>query len=80
MKKIYKKIRKTFGFLFCAGIITTIISIVSYYIFRRFIDNYLMCTILSWVLAVIFAYFSNRRYVFSSKKCVPNCCNYTTDV
>ena len=49
------------------GVLTTIVSIVSYYIFRLFIDNYLICTIISWIIAVLFAYITNRTFVFKSK-------------
>ena len=49
------------------GVLTTIVSIVSYYLFRSFIDNYLICTIISWIIAVLFAYVTNRRFVFKSK-------------
>lgn len=49
------------------GFLTTVVSIVSYYIFRLFISNYLVCTILSWILAVSFAYVTNRIFVFHSE-------------
>lgn len=49
------------------GVLTTIVSIISYYIFRVFIDNYIVCTIISWIISVIFAYITNRIIVFKSK-------------
>ena len=49
------------------GALTTLVSIVTYYIFRVFIDNYLICTVISWVFAVSFAYVTNRIFVFHSK-------------
>jgi len=51
-----------------AGILTTIVSIVSYYLFRIIRIHYLISTILSWILAVIFAYFVNKFYVFKNNK------------
>ena len=50
------------------GVLTTIVSIVSYYIFRLFIENYIVCTIISWIIAIIFAYITNRLFVFKSKE------------
>ena len=47
---------------------TTVVSIVSYNIFRIYITNYLICTVLSWILAVLFAYVTNRMFVFHSKE------------
>lgn len=51
-----------------AGILTTIISIVSYNLFRNININYKICTILSWILSVIFAYFVNKIYVFNKRE------------
>ena len=50
---------------------TTIISILSYYLFRIILSsntnlNVQISTILSWVVAVTFAYFANRIFVFKS--------------
>lgn len=50
------------------GGLTTVVSIVSYYLLRLVIENYIVCTVLSWIVAVIFAYFTNRKYVFHSKE------------
>ena len=47
---------------------TTVVSIVSYYLFRIVISNYLVCTILSWIVSVTFAYVTNRTIVFHSKE------------
>lgn len=51
-----------------AGILTTIVSIVSYNLLRNINIDYKICTILSWILAVIFAYFINKLFVFKSQK------------
>ncbi len=50
------------------GVLTTIVSIASYYIFRLFINSYIVCTIISWIIAIIFAYITNRLFVFKSKE------------
>lgn len=55
------------------GLLTTIVSLGSYYLcIYTFFDPsdpfLLQCAnIISWVLAVTFAYFANRKYVFLSK-------------
>ncbi len=65
--ELYKKNKEIIYYLI-VGVLTTIVSIVSYNAFRTFIKNYLICTILSWVVAVAFAYITNRKYVFQSKE------------
>ena len=61
------KIKEAVNYLI-VGVLTTVVSIVSYNIFRFVISNYLICTILSWVVAVLFAYITNRTFVFHSKE------------
>jgi len=51
-----------------AGILTTLVSIGSYNLFRVWIDHYLICVILAWIIAVTFAYITNRKFVFRSKE------------
>lgn len=48
------------------GGLTTVVSLLSYYLFRLFIADYMVCTVLSWVCAVLFAYITNRLFVFKS--------------
>ena len=52
------------------GGLTTLISIVSFWIFSLIFgeDKYLLSNFLSWVLAVIFAFFTNKTLVFGSLK------------
>ena len=61
------RIKETINYLIVGGL-TTLVSIVSYNIFRFFIENITICTILSWICAVTFAYFANRIFVFNSKE------------
>lgn len=63
---LYKKNKEIINYIIVGGC-TTVVSVVSYYIFRLFITNYLVCTILSWVVSVLFAYIANRIFVFESK-------------
>jgi putative flippase GtrA len=50
------------------GVLTTLVNIVVYALCTRvlLLDVYLS-NVLAWLLSVLFAYFTNRRYVFSSK-------------
>lgn len=50
------------------GILTTVVNIVSYYIATRFcsFDAY-VGNIIAWVVSVLFAFFTNKEYVFESK-------------
>ncbi|WP_295723538.1 GtrA family protein [uncultured Methanobrevibacter sp.] len=50
------------------GILTTMINIISYFVFTRIAGvNYLISNIISWILSVLFAYYTNRKWVFESK-------------
>ena len=55
------------------GVLTTVVSLVSYYLLTMTILNpenglqLLIANILSWILSVAFAYITNRKYVFESK-------------
>lgn len=63
---LYKKYKEIINYLIVGGL-TTIVSILSYIIFKLIITNYITCTVLSWIAAVLFAYFANRIFVFNSK-------------
>ena len=50
------------------GVLTTLVNIVSYYCLTRFIQmDTAAATALAWFLSVVFAYVTNRRWVFQSK-------------
>lgn len=50
-----------------SGVITTIISFVSFKVFLDYIRlNYIIAFSMSWILAVTFAYFSTRVRVYES--------------
>lgn len=60
----YKEIIKYLIF----GGLTTLVSILSYYLFTRIFSlNYQISNILSWILSVTFAFITNKKYVFESK-------------
>lgn len=49
------------------GVLTTLVNIVVYYIFARvFLLNYIVSNIVAWILSVLFAYVTNRLWVFES--------------
>lgn len=50
------------------GSLTTIIDLAVYYIlYNLFLIHYLIAQTISWVVAVLFAYVTNKRYVFASR-------------
>lgn len=63
MKKIIRELSSYTIF----GVLTTAIAISSYKFFLLLNISYIIATTLSTVLAVIFAYATNRKYVFESK-------------
>lgn len=73
IKKLYKKYEEIINYII-VGVLTTIVSIASYYFFRFLIftkdSNFdiQVCTVISWILAVLFAFVTNKRYVFKSKE------------
>ena len=68
IKKLYLKNKEVINYLI-VGFLTTCVSIVSYFIFRKvFHIYYIVSNILSWITAITFAYFANRKYVFNSNK------------
>ena len=49
------------------GVLTTVVSFVSYYAFLYFGLHYIVAQIGSWVLAVAFAFVTNKLFVFEDK-------------
>jgi putative flippase GtrA len=63
---LYRKYKEVLLYLFF-GVLTTVVSIVSYAVFNVvFGINELIANVLSWILAVLFAFFTNRIWVFSA--------------
>ena len=61
------KLKEVVNYIIIGGC-TTVVSIVSYNLFRIVFNNYLLCTIFSWVVSVVFAYVTNRIIVFHSNE------------
>ncbi len=63
-----QKLRELFLYLFF-GVFTTVINILTYYIFARlFSVYYQLSNIIAWILSVLFAFITNKLFVFQSKK------------
>lgn len=66
VKKIYIKNKEIVNYVIVGGL-TTLVSIVTYFLFRLVNDIMIVNVVLSWICAVSFAYITNRRFVFESK-------------
>ena len=50
------------------GVLTTVVNIVVYYVFNTWLQvNYLVSNAIAWIASVLFAYITNRKYVFESE-------------
>lgn len=50
------------------GVLTTVVNIVVYFVFADMLHfHYLISNCVAWFLSVLFAYVTNRKYVFESK-------------
>lgn len=66
LKHLYKKYLSIVLYLFF-GICTTIVNVFAYWLFSRSLKmDILPSAIISWFLAVLFAYITNRKWVFRS--------------
>ncbi|MDD2505207.1 MAG: GtrA family protein [Bacilli bacterium] len=63
---IYHKNEELWNYLIVGGL-TTIVAVGSYAFFAKSLElHYITSNILSWIIAVVFAYFTNRLFVFKS--------------
>ena len=73
IKVLIKKYEEIIRYLI-VGILTTIVSLLTYYLLTKFIfdpQNKIelqITNIISWIVAVTFAYFMNRKFVFKKKE------------
>jgi len=67
MKKLYQKYKEKINYLFFGGC-TTLVNILTYYICTRllFLDVN-VSIVISWITSVIFAYITNKLFVFNAK-------------
>ena len=67
MKELFMKYKEVISYLFF-GVLTTVVNFVVYFACTEGLHiNYLAATAVSWVAAVLFAYVTNRKWVFESK-------------
>ena len=67
MKELFMKYKEVISYLFF-GVLTTVVNFVVYFACTDGLHiNYLAATAVSWVAAVLFAYVTNRKWVFESK-------------
>lgn len=70
--KLYKKYKEIINYLI-VGVLTTVVSLGVYYVcVLTFLDpnqaiQLQAANVISWIAAVTFAYFTNRKFVFESK-------------
>lgn len=62
----YNKYSEILWYLFFGGL-TTLINIVSFFVLRLLDVNIYVSNIMAWVLAVLFAFITNKFFVFNSK-------------
>ena len=73
IKNLFIKYKEIINYLIF-GILTTIISLLSYYILVLTILNpnnpieLQIANVASWIISVTFAYITNRKYVFNSQE------------
>ncbi|MFR3042880.1 MAG: GtrA family protein [Thomasclavelia spiroformis] len=66
MFSLYKKYKEIIMYLIF-GILTTVVNIVVYFIASNILNiNYLISNATAWFLSVLFAYVTNKLYVFES--------------
>jgi len=66
-KKLYKKYEELVLYVFFGGL-TTVVNIVVFWLFANVLKiHYLVANLIAWVVSVLFAYFTNRTWVFKSK-------------
>ena len=67
---LYKKYQEIINYLI-VGVLTTVVSIVTYFLFSLILDIennilFILANVLSWICAVIFAYITNKKFVFNT--------------
>ena len=65
MIKLIKKYKEIWLYILF-GIATTLVNIIAYYSLSRLGFSTAISTVLAWIVSVIFAFFTNRKYVFNA--------------
>lgn len=69
---LYKKYKEIINYLIFGGLTTVVNLLVKYALLFTIFDasnsiQLQISIVISWIIAVLFAYFTNRKYVFESK-------------
>lgn len=68
---IFQKHKETILYLIF-GVLSTIVNIATYLFFTRVLKfEFIIANIIAWIVAVIFAYITNKFFVFESKSIDP---------
>jgi putative flippase GtrA len=67
VKGIIEKYKEIISYLFW-GVMTTVVSWGTYSLFVTVIQSVSVANILSWICAVVFAYVTNKLWVFQSRE------------
>lgn len=67
IKKMYVKYEEAIIYL-VFGVLTTVVNIVAFYLLDTVLDvQYLIANLVSIIVSILFAFFTNKKYVFKSK-------------
>ena len=73
IKELYKKYREIIVY-FVFGVLTTAVNLITFYTLESLFgteNSYLYNNVIAWVVAVVFAYVTNKLVVFESKSWAP---------
>lgn len=66
LKNYYQRYKEVINYVIFGGL-TTIVNYAFYLFFTRILSiEVVLSTVLSWILAVLFAYITNKKFVFES--------------
>ena len=72
MKELFKKIFNRETILYIVfGVLTTLVNYVVFYVMDRLLGLTHVSNIIAWIVAVTFAYITNKLFVFESKSWAP---------
>ncbi len=66
IRKLIHQYRELLSYL-VFGVLTTVVNYVVYLLAAPFFETATVPTAIAWIFAVVFAYVTNRKYVFRSK-------------
>ena len=66
LKAFYMRHRKVIKYIFFGGLTTLVNYLVYFPLYNIFFVSATVSTIISWIVAVLFAFFTNKPFVFES--------------